>query len=358
MPDDSTTNQIEKNLIQMTRPVGATATSVSALGFGAAPIGNLYEEVDEDQALSAIRAAYDAGVRYFDTAPYYGYGLSESRLGRGLRDLPRSALTISTKVGRRVHDDAAAVGRRDGFAVDGRRAEFDYSRDGVLRSIESSLRRLDTDHIDILLLHDIGRFSQGKNHDEALAEATTGGGIRALEELRAEGVVRAIGAGVNEWQIIDELMNHARWDVFLLANRYTLLDQEVIDRLFPRIEAEGVAIVIGAALNSGILLTGAVPGAIYDYAPAPEAILEKTRRIEAICKRHGVPLIRAALNFPLAHPVVTALLPGMSRTSELEENFGHLGADIPAAFWTELRVSGLLHPKAPLPALPALRRGS
>ena len=231
---------------------------------------------------------------------------------------------------------------------------FDFSYDGIMRSFEQSLKRLGLDRADMLLLHDIGRFSQKDNHEAAMEQVLGGGGIRALEELRSEGAVRAVGVGVNEWQVLDELMDHAAFDVFLLANRYTLLDQEVLGHFLPRVEREGVAVIVGAPLNSGILLTGAVPGARYDYAPAPGSVLERTRAIEAVCRRHGVPLIRAALSFPLAHPAVTALLPGMATVGELTQNLAHLRAEIPDAFWTELRESGLIHPEAPVPFTPML----
>jgi D-threo-aldose 1-dehydrogenase len=230
---------------------------------------------------------------------------------------------------------------------------FDFSYDGIMRSHEHSLQRLGLDRVDMLLMHDIGRFSQKDNHDRAWQQALDGG-IRALEELRSGGAVRGIGAGVNEWQVLDELMDRARFDMFLLANRYTLLDQAVLDNFLPRVQREGIGLVIGAALNSGILLTGAVPGAQFDYAPASAEILDKTRALEAIVKRHGVPLIRAALNFPLAHPAVTALLPGPAVKQELVENMAHLRADIPAELWTDLRDAGLIHKDAPLPVSPSI----
>ena len=335
--------------------IGQTGVEITRIGFGGAPIGDIRKTPTAAEADALLQAAWDAGIRYFDTAPFYGSGLSERRSGDFLRGKPRDSFVLSTKAGRLlVPERDWAVARYQSEAVLPFRPVFDFSYGGIMKSFEHSLQRLGLERIDILLLHDIGRFSQGQNHDHALGQALDGGGIRALEELRQTGKVRAIGAGVNEWQIIDELMNHAHFDVFLLANRYTLLDQAVIDHLFPRIEREGTAIVIGAALNSGILLTGAVPGAQYDYAPAAEAILEKTRRIEEICRRHGVPLLRAALNFPLAHPAVTALLPGPSQVRELTENLGHLRAHIPPAFWTELRDAGLIHPAAPLPASPSI----
>lgn len=336
-------------------PLGQTGLSITRIGFGGAPIGDLRRTPTAADAHALLQNAWDAGIRYFDTAPFYGSGLSERRIGDFLRTKPRDAFALSTKVGRlMVPDRAWAVARFENEAALPFRPVFDFSYDGIIKSYEHSLQRLGLDRIDVLLLHDIGRFSQRENHDKAMDQLLAGGGLKAIEGLRSSGAVRAIGAGVNEWPILDELMNHARFDVFLLANRYTLLDQAVLDQFLPRVQREGVAIVIGAALNSGILLTGAVPGAQFDYAPASEEILARTRAIEDICKRHGVPLLRAALNFPLSHPAVTALLPGPSLARELDENLGHLRADIPAALWTELRDAGLIHPRAPLPVTPSL----
>ena len=214
-----------------------------------------------------------------------------------------------------------------------------------MRSHEQSLQRLGLERIDILYLHDLGKFAQRDRHEETLKQALDGGGVRALEELRASGAVKAIGAGVNEWPILDLLMDHATWDVFLLANRYTLLDQAVLDTFLPRCVKEGVAIVDGAPLNAGILATGAVPGAKYDYAPAPEAILEKVRRIEAVCRRHNVPMIHAALAFPLGHEAVASIIPGPSNAAEFTSNFAAYTTAIPDALWDDLKREGLLHPK-------------
>jgi D-threo-aldose 1-dehydrogenase len=338
----------------LTRPLGRTGLSLSRIGFGSAPLGDNRKQPSDAAAHDLLQAAWDAGIRYYDTAPFYGCGLSERRIGNFLRDKPRDDYVLSSKAGRLLVPDRAWARERWGSdAAMPFRPVFDFSYDGIMRSFEHSLQRLGLERIDILLLHDIGRFSQRDNAEHAFAQAVDGG-IRALEELRSSGAVRAIGAGVNEWPVIDALMDQGQFDVFLLANRYTLLDQEVIDTLFPRILREGVGIVIGAPLNSGILLTGAVPGAIFDYAPASEAILDKTRRIEAVVKRHGVSLLRAALNFPLGHPAVTALIPGPARVSEFVDNLGHLSADLPAALWEELRSEGLIHAEAPSPQTPAL----
>ncbi|ODS82674.1 MULTISPECIES: aldo/keto reductase [unclassified Devosia] len=337
------------------RPVGQTGLEISRIGFGGAPLGDLRRAPTEAGARELLEAAWDAGIRYFDTAPFYGAGLSERRIGDFLRDKPRDSYVLSTKVGRLLVPDRAFAMQRQG---DPRalpfRPKFDFSYDGVMRSYDNSLQRLGLESIDILFLHDIGAFSQREHHAESMAQALDGGGIRALEELRASGAVRAIGAGVNEWQIIDELMNHARFDIFLLANRYTLLDQEVIDTLLPRVQREGVAIVDGAPLNSGILATGPVPNAIYDYAQASPEMIEKTRRIKELCDRHDTTLIRAALSFPLGHAAITAIIPGFSNVAEFNDNLAGYRKAIPDALWSELRAAGLLHPDAPGPATPVL----
>jgi D-threo-aldose 1-dehydrogenase len=337
------------------RPVGQTGLEISRIGFGGAPLGDLKRAPTEAGARELLEAAWDAGIRYFDTAPFYGAGLSERRIGDFLRDKPRDSYVLSTKVGRLlVPDRAFAIERQGDPRALPFRPKFDFSYDGVMRSYDNSLQRLGLESIDILFLHDIGAFSQRERHAESMAQALDGGGIRALEELRASGAVRAIGAGVNEWQIIDELMNHARFDIFLLANRYTLLDQEVIDTLLPRVQSEGVAIVDGAPLNSGILATGPVPNAIYDYAQASPEMIEKTRRIKELCDRHGTTLIRAALSFPLGHAAITAIIPGFSNVAEFNDNLAGYRKAIPDALWSELRAAGLLHPDAPGPATPVL----
>ncbi|MBN9315035.1 MAG: aldo/keto reductase [Devosia sp.] len=338
-----------------TRPVGTTGIELSRIGFGGAPLGDLRRAPSDAASRELLQAAWDAGIRYFDTAPFYGSGLSERRIGDFLRDRPRDAYVLSTKVGRLLVPDRAWAMQRHG---DARalpfRPVFDFTHAGVMKSYEHSLQRLGLERIDILFLHDLGRFSQKDRHEETMRQALEGGGIRALEELRASGAVRAIGAGVNEWQVIDELMNHARFDVFLLANRYTLLDQAVIDTLFARILREGVAIVAGAPLNSGILATGPIPAATYDYAPASPEMIEKTRRIKTLTDRHGTTLIRAALSFPLGHPAVTAIIPGFSNPAEFADNLAGYRKAIPATLWTELKAEGLLHPEAPPPVTPVL----
>ena len=338
------------------RPIGTTGLALSAIGFGSAPIGDLRRASTEEGARALLQAAWDSGIRYFDTAPMYGAGLSERRVGDFLRDKPRDEYVLSTKVGRMLVPDREHALKMSGGDTRAMpfRYIFDYTYDAIMRSHELSLQRLGLERIDILYLHDIGEFSQRDRHEETLRQAMEGGGIRALQELRASGTVKAIGAGVNEWPILDFLMDHAKWDVFLLANRYTLLDHAVLDTFLPRCVKEGVAIVDGAPLNAGILATGAVPDAKYDYAPAPEAILDKVRRIEAVCRAHDVPMIHAALAFPLGHEAVVSIIPGPSTTAEFTSNFAAYRTAMPAGLWDDLKREGLLHPDAPPPKTPIL----
>jgi D-threo-aldose 1-dehydrogenase len=338
------------------RPVGTTGLSVSAVGFGSAPVGDLRRAPTEAGAHALLQAAWDSGIRYFDTAPMYGAGLSERRLGDFLRDKPRGDYVLSTKVGRmlvpdREHALKAYDGDRRAMPF---RYTFDYTYDAIMRSYEQSLQRLGLESIDILYLHDLGRAAQRERHEETMGQALEGGGVRALQSLRSSGAVRAIGAGVNEWQVLEQLMDEGRWDVFLLANRYTLLEQTPLETFLPRCVREGVAIVDGAPLNAGILATGAIPGARYDYAPAPDAILDKVRRIEAVCRAHSVPMIHAALAFPLGHEAVVSIIPGPSTAGEFASNFAAYTTAMPDALWSDLKAEGLLHPDAPVPRTPVL----
>lgn len=338
------------------RPLGSTGLELSRIGFGGAPLGDLRRASSDAEAQALLQAAWDRGMRYFDTAPMYGNGLSERRLGDFLRDKPRDSYVLSSKVGRLLVPDRAHALERSGGNPRAMpfRYVFDFGYDAVMRSHELSLQRLGLERIDILYLHDLGRFAQGDNHEATWRQATEGGGIRALNALRDGGAVRGIGAGVNEWPVLDALLDEGRWDVFLLANRYTLLDQEVLDHFLPRCLKEGVAIVDGAPLNAGILATGAVPGATYDYRPATPAILERVAAIEAICRAHDTPLVAVALAFPLGHEAVASIIPGFAQLSDLDANLGHYRRQIPDALWADLREAGLLHPAAPIPKTPVL----
>jgi D-threo-aldose 1-dehydrogenase len=323
---------------------------VTLLGFGGAPLGNLYAPIDKAAALASVERAYALGVLYFDTAPHYGNGLSEHRVGHVLRHLPRDSFTLSTKVGRLLSPDPAAPfeqhGYQGGLPFSQR---FDYSYDGTLRSLEDSLQRLGLARIDIAYIHDIDDFTHGPVDQPARFREAMEGAYRALERLRAERVVRAIGLGVNQVQVCLDAVRHGDFDGFLLAGRYTLLDQSAHDALLPLCRERGLGIVLGGPYNSGILATGAVPGARYDYRPASEAVLRKVRAIEALCRRFDVPLKAAALRFPLGHPAVAAVIPGARSPEEVEENLALLHRPIPAAFWDALKAEGVLAADVPIP---------
>lgn len=331
------------------RRIGATDLEVTVYGFGGAPLGNLYRPVPQADVDGLLGGVWDAGLRFFDTAPFYGFGLSERRLGDFLRSKPRGEYVLSTKVGRLLKPNPGDFPDRASYA-DALPFEpvFDYSYDAVMRSFEHSLQRLGLDRIDVLLMHDIGRVTHGARNDELFPIAMSGG-AKAMDELRSAGVVKAIGLGVNEWEVCEQAMDHMAWDCFLLAGRYTLLEQEALTSFLPRCLAEKASIIVGGAFNSGVLVTGAVPGARYNYAPAPPEILDRVARIEAVCRRHGVPLPAAALAFPLTHPAVACVIPGMAKPSELEANLKLVDTPIPHGLWADLKAEGLVRADAPTP---------
>lgn len=335
--------------IEIAEPrLGATDVRLPMLGFGAAPIGNLYTEVTDDEAIRAIGTALEKGIRYFDTAPYYGYGLSESRLGRGLKGVRRDSVLISTKVGRRIHEDTSREQGREGFAVAGRKAEFDYSRDGVMRSFESSLQRLGTDYADILLLHDIGRLTHGDSHPIMLRQALDEA-LPAMAELKSSGACGAIGIGVNEEDIAIELMPLFPLDCVMLAGRYTLLEQHASQRIMQEAQAQNVGILIAGPYSSGLMSDARAPGGTYNYTPVETGILQRAQRIYAICAEHGVDVGAAALQFPLAHPAVASVVAGMRNAEEAISASLRFHAEVPAELWRRLRAEGLLQDWARTP---------
>jgi D-threo-aldose 1-dehydrogenase len=321
------------------------------LGFGAAPLGNLYRAISEDDAQAVLEAAWDAGVRYFDTAPLYGLGLSETRLNRFLRGKPRDEYILSTKIGRLFR--VTTADKRDGFGkwfdVPARNEIYDYGYDAVMRSLEFSLERLGLDRVDVLYAHDLDVFNHKSQAalDAKLAEFMAGG-YRALVALRDQGVIRAFGAGVNEWQSCQWMTERGDFDLFLLAGRYTLLEQEALETFLPLATARGIGIVIGGPYNSGVLATGPRPGAFYNYDPAPDWVLERVGRIETICRAHGVAMVDAAFQFPLRHPSVVSVIPGGQGVAEMQANARAAGATIPPALWADLKAQGLIRPDAPL----------
>ncbi|MFZ4655395.1 MAG: aldo/keto reductase [Caldilineaceae bacterium] len=307
---------------------GKNSLQVTNLGFGTAPIGNV-NTVSAADAEATIQYAYEQGIRLFDSAPLYGRGESELRIGRALRGVPRSSYVISTKIGRVLNADRSAF-------------VYDFSYDGVMRSFEGSLKRLHTDHVEIVLVHDPD--ADTVDHEQDALD----GAFPALRDLRRQGVIKAIGAGMNQWQMEQRFAQQADPDVFLLAGRYTLLEQTSLGFL-NLCKEKGIGIFLGGVYNSGILATGPKETAQYNYANAPAAVLEKARKINAICERHGVPLNRAALHFARAHPTITSLVVGAVKPAEVEANVAALGASIPIELWQELRMAGLIEADAPAP---------
>jgi len=337
----------DKVFLRSARPVALTR-----MGFGGAPLGNLYRKVSEEDAQAALQAAFDGGLRYFDTAPMYGLGVSERRFGEALKRFGRDNVTLSTKIGRLLEDCGPDEVTPAGFVdVPQKRIVFDYSHDGVMRSFESSLDRLGVETVDILLVHDVDVYTHGTREvsDAKVRELFDRGGYRALDELRAAGRIKAIGAGVNEWQVCEKLLGLGDFDCFLLAGRYTLLEQESLESFLPLCVERDVAIILGGPYNSGILATGAIPGARYNYQPAAPEILERVRRIEDVCAAHGVRLIEAALQFVTAHPAVRTLIPGAAKATEVEANMKLMSRILPAGLWSDLKSAGLLRPDAPTP---------
>lgn len=330
--------------------IGNGGLTFTELGFGTAPLGNLYRAISEDEAQAVLQGAWDAGVRYYDTAPLYGLGLSETRLNHFLRGKPRDDYVLSTKIGRLLK--VTTPDRRDGFGkwfdVPARNEIYDYTYDGVMRSLEFSLERLGIDRVDILYAHDLDIFNHGSWEAlEPKLNELMAGGYKALMELRDQGVIRAFGAGVNEWQSCQWLAERGDFDLFLLAGRYTLLEQEALVTMLPLCAARGIGIVIGGPYNSGILATGPKPGAFYNYDPAPPEILDRVARIQAVCDRHGTRLLDAAFQFPLLHPAVVSVIPGGQGTAEMASNLAASRARIPPALWADLKAEGLLRPDAP-----------
>ena len=332
------------------RRLARTTVEVTELGFGGASIGELFVRVSEADAMATVSAAWDAGVRYFDTAPWYGRGLSELRTGAGLRDHPRSSFSLSTKVGRWLRpattdgfDGAPWIGGSPNEVV------FDYSYDGIMRSVEQSRLRLGITRFDVAWIHDLDHLYFDGPTIDAHFRTLASSGWRALDELRSSGQIRAIGAGINDLGLMPRFLDIGDIDAFLVAMPYTLLDQDVLETEFPACVERGVGFVIGAVFASGILAKGPVPGARYAYAEPSAAVIEKTRRIQAVCERHAVPLAAAALQFPLGHPSVASVIPGASSPAQQARTVADFRHPIPADLWSELKHEGLLRADAPVP---------
>lgn len=326
----------------------------SPLGFGAAPLGNMFRDIPEEEALATVNTAWDDGIRYFDNAPFYGAGLAEIRMGQALAGRPRNDYVISTKVGRVILDEIEDVSGRD-LGEKGEVFKYgrpnkivnDYSEDATYRSIEDSLKRLGTDHVDVAFVHDVAQDFYG---DEWLSmfESARKGAFKALDRMRDEGVIKAWGLGVNRVEPIELLLDleGPRPDVFLLAGRYTLLDHDrALQRVMPNVAERGLGIVVGGPYSSGAL----VGGPNFEYAPATPEILARVAAIKAIADSHGISMKAAGLQFALANPAVAAVIPGASRPGRIAEDSAALNENVPADFWRELRAAGLVNPAAPLP---------
>ncbi|MEV6957666.1 aldo/keto reductase [Streptomyces sp. NPDC051207] len=324
-----------------TSRLGRSAVRVSRLGFGGGAIGNLYAPLTDEQAHAALDAAWRCGIRHFDTAPHYGLGLSERRIGAALAGRPRAEYTVGTKVGRRLEPaDGAGDDLANGFAVPAtHRRVWDFTADGIRRTLEASLERLALDRVDVVHLHD-----PDDHAEEAFRD-----GYPALERLRSEGVVGAIGVGMNQTEMLTRFVRDTDIDVVLCANRYTLLDHAALTDLLPEAQRRGVSVLVGGAFNSG-LLADPKPGATYDYAAAPPDVLERALRLKEAAERHGTTLRACALAFCAAHPAVAGVLVGARSAAEVEDCAEQFAAPVPAALWAELRATGLIPPGAPVPA--------
>ncbi|MGH1477804.1 MAG: aldo/keto reductase [Geminicoccales bacterium] len=336
-----------------TRSLGRTGLEITQYGMGTAPMGNLWERLPEDKVGAAFRAAYDGGVRYFDTAPWYGNTQAEHRTGHFLRQCSPKAFALSTKVGRvyRRPDDPENV--PPGIWAGGLPfvLRFDYSYDAIMRSYEDSLQRLGLPRVDFLVIHDIDIQYHGDEAgiERCFDQLEQGGGLKALQELKSAGDIKGFGAGINEGPMIGRFLDRCDLDFFLVAMPYTLIDQTPLDDALPRCQAKDIGIVIGSPYASGILATGPIEGAKYNYAPASAEVLEKVRCMQGVCSRHNVPLQAAALQFPLGHPSVAAIIPGSVSAKEVGQNLAWFRKDIPADCWAELKVEGLLRSDAPVP---------
>lgn len=334
------------------RKLGRTGVGLTQLGLGTAPLGELFVRVPDDQAQATFQAAWDAGVRYYDTAPWYGRGLAEQRTGRFLRGQARGDYVLSTKVGRWFSPPANPDAFDTGFWAGGLKFGHvhDYSYDGIMRALDQCHMRLGLNRIDLLVIHDLDYWHHGVEAKVAahLTQLVTSG-WRALEELRRHGIVGGIGAGINELGMMPRFLDQLDLDFFLVALRYTLMEQETLEAELPYCQRRDVGIVIGGVYNSGITATGAVPGAKYNYADATPEQMERVRKIEAVCRAHAVPLPAAALQFPLGHPAVASVIPGAITPAQVAQNVASFQQPIPPSLWSDLKTEGLIRADSPVP---------
>ena len=337
------------------RTRSGTALAFTEMGFGTAPLGDLFKKLDEADAQNTVRAAYADGIRLFDSSPHYGNGLAEARVGAALRDKPRDDLVISTKIGRvmdpfspvaKPRDDVISPGFAGGFP---HKASFDYSYDGTMRSVEQSLLRMGLGRIDILLIHDCDTWTHGKTDVEPRFKEAMEGAYKALDKLRRDGTVKAIGVGLNEADMCERFVKAGDFDVVLLAGRYSLLEQPALESFLPLALEKKIGVIIAGVFNSGILATGAVPGAKYNYTAAPPEVMDRVAKIEAVCKAHGVSIRQAALRFAFLHPAIVSVLLGAETAAEIRANAADIDTPVPDALWKDLKSKGLLQAGAPTP---------
>ena len=344
--------------VMPTKRFGRAGFDVSTFAFGTAPIGNIFTPIDDATSDAMLQASWGAGVRFFDTAPMYGHGLAELRTGHSLRWKERDDFVLSSKVGRRLKPKRRSeIDFSPWNNAAANEMIFDYSYDGTMRAFEDSLQRLALERMDICFIHDVDVFTRGSEQPEVF-KAAMDGSYKALAKLRDEGVVKAIGVGVNEWEVCQTALEQRDFDCFLLAGRYTLLEQQSLETFLPLCEARGAAVVIGGGFNSGILATGAVAGAKYNYAPAPQAIMDRTRAIEGVCRTYGVPLPAAAMQFVVAHPAISSFIAGTRTVEQLQKNLAWFHHAIPSEFWAELKQKGLVDERAPVPSEQAQGQGA
>ncbi|MBX4973031.1 aldo/keto reductase [Rhizobium lentis] len=328
-----------------TRRIGKTGLEVTEISFGAAALGGLYRECPREQAMETLQAAWDNDIRYFDVAPWYGLGLAERRVGDFLRDKPEGDYVLSTKVGRLLRPVPTGTvpdyNYVNPLSFD---ADYDYSYDGIMRSVEFSYARLGLNRIDILYVHDIGGYTHGAAKNAVHLKQFLDSGVKALEELRASGAISAFGLGVNEVPVCLDVLRHADLDCILLAGRYTLLDRSAEDELLPLCRQKGTSLVVGGVFNSGILATGPVPGSHFDYMPATDDVLAKVGAMEAIAKRHGVPLAAAAMQFPLRDPIIASVLIGTAKPSSLTRNMEIVASPLADSIFAEFEPYTLIAP--------------
>ena len=332
------------------RKLGRTGLEVTALGFGSAPLGDIYEVLDDRVAIETVEAAAGAGVTLFDTAPLYGQGSAEHRIGTALRRRPKGSFVVSTKVGRLLTPAPGGRIKTSRF-VGG--LEFnvtnDYTYDAAMRSHEQSLHRLGLPAVDVVLIHDADAWTHGPEEGPKRYREAMEGAYKALDKLRGEGVIKGIGLGLNDPGYMARYLKDGDFDCILMAGRYSLLEQPALAEVLPLAEEKNVGVMLGGVFNSGILATGPVEGARYNYTPAPPEVLDKVRKIERVCQSHGIPLATAAMHFPLGHAAVSSLALGAVSPEEVRRNVAAMATKVPAALWSDLKAEKLLEARAPVP---------